>query len=495
MLMIPRIRWAAAAGGPVGWLVAGLAVAGSSAAAREDGADVRSRPHDIVGSLSCSSASCHGAVEPRRGAEKSQGQEYLHWLNDPHAAAGRRLLEPRFQEVLQRASRMPDGAADSQVFQTCASCHDPVGRDTMANERGIGCESCHGGARQWLTTHYERDISREQLHELGMVETKHVVTRARLCASCHVGSAENDVNHDLLAAGHPPLRFEMASYQALLDRKHWDDGPRRFAEPDYEVQLWAAGKIASAEAALALLEARARQAIQANTKSCNATKGAAKSVPWPEFAEWNCFSCHQSLRPKAGQPALTAGLRRPPGVPSWQSWNLEFTSGVEGEAITHLRMAMQRSLTPPPDEISRLASQARDTLLSQVRLAPGGAVLDSAGKPVDARGLLESLGAGREAPTWDRCCQELAALVAAERAIRDHEKRAGTASVPAAFQERVRRVVAALRFADDRYEWPAVFSQVLEPGTFTMSLDEAAAELEAMRHVLIRQCQLLGAEY
>src|SRR5262245_28588690 len=70
-------------------------------------------PRDIVGSLSCSSVACHGAAERRTSANgNSQGQEALHWLYDPHSAAGRRLFEPAFQEVIQRASQRRGGNVD-----------------------------------------------------------------------------------------------------------------------------------------------------------------------------------------------------------------------------------------------------------------------------------------------------------------------------------------------------------------------------------------------
>src|SRR5947208_2216032 len=83
------------------------------------------------------------------------------------------------------------------------------------------------------------DVGREQLTALGMTDTKNLFARARLCSGCHIGSPQQEVNHDLYAAGHPPLRFELASYEALIGRKHWDDAPRRVADADYEVQLWA----------------------------------------------------------------------------------------------------------------------------------------------------------------------------------------------------------------------------------------------------------------
>src|SRR5207248_11256902 len=134
--------------------------------------------------------------------------------------------------------------------------------------------------------------------------------RPRLCSACHIGSAEQDMNHDMIAAGHPPLRFELAAYEALLQPKHWNDGLRRLAEPDYEVQLWAAGRMAAAEATLALTESRAKRA--------------SADAPWPELAEYNCFACHQSLRPEAGKLTDAASLDRPRSVPLWQTWNLAF---------------------------------------------------------------------------------------------------------------------------------------------------------------------------
>ena len=82
----------------------------------------------------------------------------------------------------------------------------------------IGCETCHGGARRWLSEHYQHDVGRDELASLGMIDTKNLLVRARVCAACHVGSAENDMNHDMIAAGHPPLHFELASYEALIKR-------------------------------------------------------------------------------------------------------------------------------------------------------------------------------------------------------------------------------------------------------------------------------------
>lgn len=119
------------------------------AAQSQDWQDIAQRPQGVLGSLSCASVTCHGRVEPRNFPGAASQQEYLHWLGgqpsyvgglrhydprarvakdyaDPHALAARRMAEPRFQEVLRRASNLPDGQTDPQIYAKCAACHDPL---------------------------------------------------------------------------------------------------------------------------------------------------------------------------------------------------------------------------------------------------------------------------------------------------------------------------------------------------------------------------------
>ena len=102
----------------------------------------------------------------------------------------------------------------------------------------------------------------------GLRDTKDLTSRAAICAGCHVGehSADGltvrDVNHDLIAAGHPRLNFE---FSAFLDNMpaHWDEkdenagaaGPSRRAA-DFPARAWAIGRLTTIKAALALLESR-----------------------------------------------------------------------------------------------------------------------------------------------------------------------------------------------------------------------------------------------
>ncbi|HMC10290.1 MAG TPA: hypothetical protein VKH44_03330, partial [Pirellulaceae bacterium] len=499
--------------------------------------------------LSCTSVSCHGGGGPRYWSGAAVGGEYVHWLGadakytegrrhydprarlektigDPHAWAAQRMLEPRFQEVLRRASQREDGSVDASMQQRCAQCHDPLGLGSRAEEidlppveeplssttltpalsqresvqadvHGIGCESCHGGGRQWIAVHYQRDISREQLVQLGMIDTKNVLVRARQCAACHVGSAEQDMNHDMIAAGHPPLRFELASYEALLS-KHWDDRPRRAVEPAYEVQLWAAGRIAAADAALTLLESRARRSAEEGDRS--------QGPSWPEFAESNCLACHQPLRPPAGKAPVVSSGRTPSAI-AWQSWNTALVGSVVfgnslienerppqpfGKAAGNLRAAMEQSLEPLPAAIASLAASARAALRQSARVDSGGRILDRHGRPLHAGAALQVEPFALSVEGWDEACQQVAALVAAERTIGDAGQNRGSGvALPddrrwSPLHERILRVGQSLRFIRDDRQWPAALAETTA-GTASpaMTMTQISHELEALRRELM----------
>ena len=55
------------------------------------------------------------------------------------------------------------------------------------------------------------------------------LVQAQVCVGCHVGAPAKDgvpardLNHDLMAAGHPRLIFELSSYQANMP-PHWRHG-------------------------------------------------------------------------------------------------------------------------------------------------------------------------------------------------------------------------------------------------------------------------------
>jgi hypothetical protein len=177
-----------------------------------------------VGNLSCASGPCHG------GAGLHGGAEYKMWASgDPHFRAYAVLTNPRSVRMVQLLhGDKPGRPQPAYEQQRCLVCHSPeMAEPTVAAHgtgsvpedsrgRGVGCESCHGPAEHWLNTHYRNEFKQkspeQRARDYGYYPTKDLGFRVTLCASCHVGDAGREVDHDLIAAGHPRLAFEYTGY-------------------------------------------------------------------------------------------------------------------------------------------------------------------------------------------------------------------------------------------------------------------------------------------
>jgi hypothetical protein len=249
-----------------------------------------------VGPGSCSASACHGSIRPIANNRILQN-EYSTWiLQDKHAQAYKALQTP----VSKRMGRILD-IGDPTTAPKCLACHalsvplEKKGRDIDLSE-GVSCESCHGPASGWLGPHTLKGWKTPQSVALGMIDTANLVRRTDQCTTCHVGTAEKSVDHEMIAAGHPDLVFELDSYSAVMPA-HW----KKPEDPNAGVRAWSVGQAVQLREALNRLSRRAQ------------------SGPWPEYAEYDCFSCHHDLtkadrswRQERGYPD-----RRPGNAP----WN------------------------------------------------------------------------------------------------------------------------------------------------------------------------------
>ena len=64
----------------------------------------------------------------------------------------------------------------------------------------------------WLGPHTERDWTHEKSVAVGMYDTRDLTKRSEKCLSCHLGNEEKSVDHEMIAAGHPDLFFELDSF-------------------------------------------------------------------------------------------------------------------------------------------------------------------------------------------------------------------------------------------------------------------------------------------
>jgi len=112
------------------------------------------------------------------------------------------------------------------------------------------------------------------------------------------------VDHEMIAAGHPDLYFELDSFSAQMPR-HWKENNSEPGQPDgsdawFDMREWATGQAVQLNRALVHLAER--------------TKGDV----WPEYSEMECYACHHSLVPAEQSWEQARGyLNRRPGDPPW----------------------------------------------------------------------------------------------------------------------------------------------------------------------------------
>jgi hypothetical protein len=256
---------------------------------------VGQEPPKYTGPGSCSSPSCHGAVQPRNTTSVQQN-EYSTWvIQDKHAQAFAVLSNPvsvRIAKIL--------GLQSAATAPRCLACHSlDVPQDQRARmfdtSDGVGCENCHGPASNWLGPHTTRDWKHEDSVKAGMHDLRDLGKRTEQCLTCHLGTADKVVDHELIAAGHPDLYFELASFSGVMPR-HWKPKPDEDAWR--EVSEMAVG-----------------QAVQL-TQQLGRLSRSARTGVWPQYAELDCFACHHSLTAAKDSWQQQRGYPgRPPGNP------------------------------------------------------------------------------------------------------------------------------------------------------------------------------------
>jgi hypothetical protein len=256
-----------------------------------------------TGPGSCASTTCHGSVSPRTDNRVLQN-EYSTWIvKDKHSKAYASLqgnLGEHMAEIL--------GVGKAELAPKCLACH---ALDVPATQRartfdlseGVSCESCHGPAAAWLGHHTERDWTHAQSVAAGMHDMRNLTKRSEICLSCHLGSEEKSVDHEMIAAGHPDLYFELDSFSAVMPR-HWKEpgepGEPENSDPWYDVRELTTGQAVQLRQSLLRLESRAHAKY------------------WPEYSELQCYSCHHSLTlPENSWRQARGYSGRRPGDPPW----------------------------------------------------------------------------------------------------------------------------------------------------------------------------------
>ena len=313
-----------------------------------------------IGPGSCSATACHGGVQPRNITPVQQN-EYSTWaVQDSHSKAYRSLENP----ISQRMGRLL-GIAHPEASSKCLVCHalsipeSQRGREFDLSE-GVSCESCHGPASAWLGPHSEKNSKISQFTSLGMYDLADLQRRSEKCLTCHLGTPEKQVDHAMIAAGHPNLVFELDSYSAIQP-PHWKPSP----DPNQGVRLWSIGQAVQLREALRRLQRRAQ------------------SPNWPEYSELDCYSCHHSLtKPEESWRQARGYADRPPGAAPWNvahyavfrivAKDVDAASSQELESALRDVFAVTAKPASDRTQISKAAadaSQVADTFVGKMKSA------------------------------------------------------------------------------------------------------------------------------
>ena len=271
-------------------------------------------PIKYIGPGSCAATSCHGSVKPVAGSRILQN-EYSTWiLQDKHSRAYSALTG----EVGERMARILKLEGKAEIAPKCLACHalyttpEQRGRPFELAD-GVSCENCHGPASAWLGPHTTRDWPHDKSVALGMIDTRDVIHRTNRCLECHLGTKDKFVDHEMIAAGHPDLYFELDSFSAVMPR-HWkvprESAPGKPVEDAgwAGVRDWSTGQAVQLRAEMDRLIWRARG------------ERYDKKDVWPEYSELSCFACHHSLGPAKDSWRQEHGYEgRRPGDPAWNS--------------------------------------------------------------------------------------------------------------------------------------------------------------------------------
>ena len=328
-------------------------------------------PHETLGTVTCASSLCHGAIKTWKDSNVLQN-EYITWSRtDKHAKAYNKLLNAKSQLIAKNLG-LKQPAHESKI---CLDCHAHYVPEDRRGERfkmsdGITCEACHGPAGKWLKAHVEPDATHARNIEHGLYPTSDAAARAVMCLACHFGNKDKLVTHRIMAAGHPRMSFELDTFTEIA--------PRHFVvDKDYEarkqvwdgVKTWAIGQAIAVTSTMELLldDKRGHDGV------------------FPELVLFDCQACHHPMSDKRWQAKNAYGASISPGLVRLNDGNLLMlravafaVDAVQGDAIAAQIRKLNKAIAGDGEvkvEAQQLKKMANDLIALIARQSPDAATI------------------------------------------------------------------------------------------------------------------------
>lgn len=344
MMMTDRCRL------PGAVLAACLAAAGARAQPLPSEAE-----YEHLGPASCATSVCHGKAT-RDENSNVWLNEYRIWSRDDYHSDAYSVL--RSEESKAMADKL--GLSSARTADVCLDCHaDNIPAEKRGEKfqisDGVGCEACHGGAEKWIEAHAEDDATHENNLALGMYPTEKPEARARLCLSCHVGTEDKFADHDIMAAGHPRMSFELETFTVNQPAHyHVDEDYLERKGNIQSVNMWVNGMVYKAKRQLDL--------IRSDRFSGHGL--------FPELAFFDCHACHHPMDEQRMRATSVTGAL-PPGMVRLDDSSFQMLMAIASavrpeaeaalrDAVTELHRATTRGREQVRDQAGRLDGMLED---------------------------------------------------------------------------------------------------------------------------------------
>ena len=331
--------------------------------------DVNAHPEMQSPSITgCMTTACHGSNVP--DAKNWQRAGKIWFDTDPHARAYTSLLTETSAKMVSRLAKKelkPTSDEYREVLNAkCISCHSNENVSESQRVLGADCQVCHGNADAWGSEHYSsewKSLGKKRFDGTERINVESIAGRAKVCASCHVGELnrktghrsgrDRELDHRLMAAGHPPMYFEFESYLRRYP-VHWDTQDESVAlGSKLGMERWRVGKISTAIAKLNLLVARAERS----------TSKSPHAADWPELTEYSCTSCHHSLVQPSWRRTRGSNTNT---LANWDDWTVsQLDCAVRDQSTEELNFQLGRlkksveHIMPEPMQVALFAGSLK----------------------------------------------------------------------------------------------------------------------------------------
>ena len=418
-----------------------------------------------LGVASCAGTTCHGRMEADGRIVRQD--ELMRWQEPStpggaHSRAFAVLSNMRSRQIARNL-----GIGNASASPLCLGCHAdpaPAGKRGARFQLsdGVGCESCHGGASEWISSHYAVGTTHAANIAKGMIPLDDPRARASVCLDCHFGSANGGqfVTHRIMAAGHPRISFELDLFSTLQQHHNEDGDYARRKGRTNNVKLWAVGQSMALQRSLALY-----------TDHDTGNDGV-----FPEFYFFDCHSCHrriydsdEAVRTFESNPARSI----PGGMPPYNDENMIMLSAAAKIAAPALAARFDAD------------SQAFHAALAKDRAAAVGAaskLRQSAAALTDAFGsaafgrdrtfaIIDTLAGSAVAPRFTDYEGSVQAVMAVDTLLNALVSSGEvTVGAAASIRANINRAYAAVKDPNG-----------YRPGEFRAALGSAAASIRALR--------------